>query len=109
MQGFYYLNDDKTYRPATLNEWSTQFEEMSINHTKHVANDIVNGCHISTVWLGLDHNHFGGRPLILETMVFNAEKGGEDIYCERYSTWAEAAEGHKKAVEWVKKGCKQQR
>jgi hypothetical protein len=27
-------------------------------------------------------------------------------YQERYSTWKEAEEGHQKAIEWIKNGCK---
>ena len=96
----YYLNEDKTYRPASLHEWATQFQHMD----RHVADEIINGNRVSTVWLGLDHNHFGGRPLLLETMIF--DKDGSDIYCERYTTWQEAEEGHKKAIKWVTDGCK---
>lgn len=95
----YYLNEDKTYRPAELLEWAEQFENMN----RHVGNDVVCGKHVSTVWLGLDHNHFGGVPLVFETMVFSEHDGNSDIYMERYSTWDEALEGHKKAIEWVKK------
>lgn len=95
----YYLNEDKTYRPATLDEWAEQFEHMD----RHVGNDCVHGKHVSTVWLGLDHNHFGGVPLLFETMVFSEYHGGTNIYMERYSTWDEAKEGHQKAMEWVSK------
>lgn len=98
----YYLLEDKTYRPATLMEWSEQFEEMSVNKTKHVGNDIIGDYHISTVWLGLDHNFLGGKPLVFETMVFEHPRDSCDIYMERYSTWDEAVEGHKTAIEWVK-------
>jgi hypothetical protein len=28
----------------------------------------------------------------------------DEIYCRRYSTWQEAEEGHRKAIEWVKEG-----
>ena len=52
---------------------------------------------VSTVWLGLDHNYDGGKPLIFETMVFPKGEWLER-YCERYSTEAQAKKGHKKAV-----------
>jgi hypothetical protein len=81
-----------------------QFEDMSMNDTKHIALDEINGKRISTVWLGLNHNYFGGKPLIFETMVFG-ERGGHEEYMDRYSTWDEAVEGHKKAVAWVLNGC----
>lgn len=98
----YYLNEDHTYREATLEEWSEQFEHMD----RHVGNDMIHGKHVSTVWLGLDHNHaglFSNEPLLFETMVFSEYHGGTDIYMDRYSTWDEAVQGHQKAIEWVNK------
>jgi hypothetical protein len=51
------------------------------------------GQFVSTVFLGLDHNFFGGGPpLVFETMVFG---GAQDGAQERYSTWAEAEAGHR--------------
>lgn len=98
----FYLNQDHTYRPCSLQEWANQFEEIN----KHVADEIINDMRVSTVWLGLNHNHFNlGNPLLFETMVFTDKDSGNDVYCERYSTWQEAEEGHKKAVQWVKDGC----
>lgn len=95
----YYLNEDKTYRPASLHEWATQFEHME----RHVGDDMVLGKHVSTVWLGLDHNLYGGEPHVFETMIFSEHESRTDIYMERYSTWDEAVEGHKAAIEWVNK------
>lgn len=106
MSDHYYLNEDHTYRPCSFVEWAEQFENL--RGSKHVANDIVNGNRISTIWLGLDHNFlrgtFGGDPLVFETMVFTEEVGGSK-YCERHSTWDEAVEGHSRAIEWVNRGC----
>lgn len=111
MPDFYKLNEDKTISSCTADEWGKQMELMCTTETKHVSDEIVNGKRISTVWLGLDHGfpRWSGhtenyRPLVFETMVFN-EGSGMDIYCDRYSTWEEAEEGHKKAVEWVVNGC----
>lgn len=100
----YYLNEDHSYRPCSLMEWASQLDTLTKTDKKHVADEVIEGVRVSTVWLGLDHNYFGGRPLLFETMVFNAE--GSDIYCERYTTWEQAESGHNKAVEWVKDGCK---
>lgn len=54
---------------------------------------------VSTVFLSLDHRHFGdGPPLVFETMIFpGAEMVG------RCSTWEEAEEMHAKAVEESRK------
>lgn len=99
---FYYLKNDHTYEPCDLETWSEQFKFM--DKSRQVASESINGKHISTVWLGLNHNHFLGKPLLFETMVFEGEEGDLTIYCDRYSTWDEAVEGHNKAIEWVKNG-----
>jgi hypothetical protein len=105
MSLYYYLNPDHSVRECTLEEWADQFEDMCRKHNKHVASDIIKGNHISTVWLGSNHNYYEvGKPLIFETMIFE-EDSSQDIYCARYSTWDEAIEGHKKAIEWVLGGC----
>ena len=101
MSYHYFLNEDKTYRPCNLHEWAMQFREID----RHVGDDIVDNCRVSTVWLGLDNNYFEEPPLVFETMVFDAEKHGSDIYSYRYTTWDEAIEGHKKAIQWVLDGC----
>ena len=97
----YYLNDDHTYIKCDVRVWSQQFEEMSRKGTRHVADDVLMGYHISTVWLGLDHSFCGAPPpLVFETMVF---EGGDstDLYMDRYSTWDEAVAGHERAKQWV--------
>jgi hypothetical protein len=64
-----------------------------------VAYDVIGKTEISTVWLGQDHGvSLSNIPLIFETMIFG---GGEDGFCERYSTEAEAVAGHKEAVRLV--------
>lgn len=99
---YYFLNEDKTYRSCDVTEWSEQFEGMCREGLRHVADDIIDEFHVSTVWLGIDHNHFGGSPLLFETMIFK----GDIIYCNRYTTWEEAQKGHKKSFQWVLGGCK---
>lgn len=75
---------------------------------KHVGEDFIYGNRISTVWLGLDlglsQSH---KPLIFETMIFKEEEievedKWDETYMERYSSYEEALEGHKKACEFVK-------
>jgi hypothetical protein len=100
----YYLNEDKTYRPAGLMEWAEQFETMD----RHVLDDKIDGHRVSTIWLGLDHNYFGGKPLVFETMIFVDEDGGNDIYCDRYSTWEEAEKGHMQALSWLMERLREQ-
>lgn len=96
---YYYLNDDHSVKPCSLIEWSQQQNQMFKDNSKHLALNNVGHYSISTVWLGINHNfHFKGRALLFETMVFDKD---DSIYTDRYSTWDEAIEGHKKAVQWV--------
>ena len=63
---------------------------------RKVACTPVHNVNVSTVCIGLDHNFSGvGPPLIFETMIFG---GGEDGWCERCSTWAEAESVHREAM-----------
>ena len=101
MSRHYFLNPDHSYRPCDLLTWARQFE----SEDRQVADDEINGCRVSTVWLGTDHNYFGGSPLVFETMVFQSR--GNDKYCTRHTTWEQALAGHQEAIEWVKNGCKQ--
>lgn len=57
-----------------------------------VAREEYGGVLLSTVFLHIDHNYFGGKPLLFETMIF---LGGTEIMQKRYHTWHEALEGHK--------------
>jgi hypothetical protein len=101
---FYKLDHDNNTTPCELHEWAQMYQTQEGRDRKCVGFNNIVDIEVSTVFLGLDHNHFGGRPLLFETMVFDGTKN--DIYCERYSTWVEAEEGHQKAVQWVKDGCK---
>jgi hypothetical protein len=103
---YYYLEKDHSSRSCPLDEWSSQLRDMNKNDTKHVAHDKIDNYIISTIWLGLDHNYFGGRPMLFETMIFKDNKSFEDIYMDRYFTWDEALKGHEFAIHWVKNGCK---
>ncbi len=94
-----YILDGKEPKAADLMTWARWFETAD----RHVANDIVDGYRVSTVFLGIDHR-FGddGPPLLFETMVF--PNGGEHLddmveqFCERASTWAEAESAHQNGM-----------
>jgi hypothetical protein len=75
-------------------EWARWMEKGE----RVVAQTQVGPLWISTVFLGLDHNHSGrGDPLLFETMIFgDAEERGEG---DRYTTWDEAERGHARFVE----------
>jgi hypothetical protein len=69
-----------------------------------IARTNVGALVVSTVFLGIDHSFGRGDPLLFETMIFGEDAEYENLesYCERYSTWAEAEEGHARAVEVAK-------
>ena len=106
MSLYFLLDKDKNPFACSVKEWADW-----INHnSKHVRHTIIKkyGVRISTVFLGIDHNHFSqsvSKPLLFETMVFLY--GNEDLesnlrgYMERYCTWDEALKGHREAVKWV--------
>lgn len=94
-------------------EWAEWYEEAAKNNSRHVAHEQVFGLKVSTVFLGLDHSWSGGPPLLFETMIYRdtpnkKHKLGNHIfeintsfmdYQQRYSTWQEALEGHRRALE----------
>jgi len=59
---------------------------------------------VSTVWLGLNHNFWGGPPLIFETMIFWfwPDQHEEDQDQWRYPTEEAALAGHDQVVAMLK-------
>lgn len=88
----------------TLEEWGrTRNYDSDIDERRVAMDTLDDGRWISTVWLGMDHRFGEGPPLIFETMVFPPGDMG-DLYCERYSTEAEAIAGHDQIVARAKAG-----
>lgn len=97
---FYILRDYKLVQVSSL-EWAVWFED----HTNRVIDSTyIGNVHISTVFLGLDHNFdfndlANHRPILFESMIF----GGQlDQFQWRYSTLGEAKNGHYELVRAVK-------
>jgi hypothetical protein len=94
---------DRDGRPLDRMSYYKLAEDMAY---KRVEETTIEGLFwVSTVWLGLDHRMVGlGPPLIFETMVFPIHDGepsmGEELweFTRRYSTEAEAHEGHGSTV-----------
>ena len=93
---------DKQGKPLKQLEWVALLENRDyVMVGKTTVNDRYL---ISTIWLGLNHNFFGGPPLIFETMIFDKTNDGrphEDIEMMRYATEKEALEGHEQMVQLV--------
>ena len=57
-------------------EWCRDFQNR-----EPVGYDVLpNGIRVSTVWLGINHNFLGGRPLIFETMLFFGDDSIGDMW-----------------------------
>ena len=99
---FYRLEPDHSVTPLADDDfgfiaWAEAFEN---GDARRVAFDqVAPGFEVSTVFLGLDHRFGNGPPLLFETMVFDDYGGGDQW---RYSTWAEAVQGHNQAVAQLK-------
>lgn len=83
--------------PCTYLEWAVNFEK-----TYRIGSDMIEGAHVSTVFIGLNHG-YGGRPLWFETMVFGLVMHDKSAQLqERYETLAEAKAGHERHCAWVR-------
>lgn len=90
------LDADRNVVPVSLEEWG---EWLNTPRNRRVANDLVGGVRVSTVFLSLDCSFDDGPPLWFETMIFG---GPHDGYQDRCTTWAEAEAQHAKALALVK-------
>ena len=85
---------DKRGNPITLEEWANLTNDREYKVVKQTR--LWWGGLVSTVWLGLDHNHgFGGEKAIFETMLFSR---WDSLDCFRYSSLELAETGHEAVV-----------
>ncbi|GAA1714482.1 hypothetical protein GCM10009809_08320 [Isoptericola hypogeus] len=81
---------DRTGRPITSRDWQALVTDGDY---RVVARTEAGPVTVSTVWVGIDHQHSaGGPPLIFETAVF--DRGGPRGREVRYATEEEALAGH---------------
>lgn len=97
--GWYALEDDGTTRPLRAGE----LPAVDVQRNR-VAESTVAGMWVSTVFLGLNHAHFDGPPILFETMVFSNQKDMSDLACFRYTTKAAAETGHAAVVAALEAG-----
>lgn len=97
----YYILRDYKLVSVSMMEWARWFEDPS---QRIIDSTYLDNIHISTVFLGIDHN-FGfddlvnHRPILFESMVFG---GKLDQFQWRYSTLGDAKQGHYELVEAVR-------
>jgi hypothetical protein len=95
MSGRYILKGHRPVRCRDLFEWALWMHEAD----RCVALSIQGDVRVSTVFLGLDHNHWEeGPPILFESTAF---VGHESVGCDRYSTWKQAEDGHRNMVAHV--------
>ena len=87
---------DKDGSPLELMEWGRKLEDTEYKRVAQTT--LPDGKWVSTVWLGLNHNYGNGPPLIFETMIFESKKDLGELDTERYSTLADAQDGHNAMV-----------
>lgn len=98
LSGQYAKLENKKVVLCDANEWLEFFREPN---RRIVAEDVIAGCRISTVFLGINHNFSAPYDSNVghwfETMVFD-----KDFMIEtqrRYSTWEDAVQGHEEILE----------
>lgn len=101
---WYILDKDKNPIPAKdiiqANRLLVETDNRRVALDDIIVEDYGITITVSTVFLVLDHNHSPkGKPVLFESMIFNGELNQS---LDRYCTWKEAGEGHKKMVELVK-------
>lgn len=94
MSGDYYILEGREIIPVDCLTWAKWFERAK---NRVIARDAFEDVLVSTVFLGLDHQWIPDLPpLLFETMIFG---GRHDQYQARYSTYDEALEGHRFALQ----------
>jgi hypothetical protein len=101
---WYILDKDKNPVPTKdmiqANRLLVDTDSRRVALDEIIVEDYAIAITVSTVFLVLDHNHSPkGKPVLFESMIFNGELNQS---LDRYCTWEEAEEGHKKMVELVK-------
>lgn len=86
--------------------WLTEPNLRETSKTDHrVAVTRIGLVLVSTVWLGLDHNHGYGPPMLFETMLFCDDSDDPRNHClTRYSSEEAALRGHLAAVDALREG-----
>lgn len=98
----HYILMDRTPIAVDMETWARSLQSEG----RRIGADVITDkCHVSTVFLGFDHNHYGhGDPILFETMIFGGPLDGDQW---RYTTYADAERGHQEAVAKARIACAQ--
>lgn len=81
--------------PVTFLEWLKPPMQCGTQVAQSTLTERRQSVIVSTVFLGINHAHGSGPPLLFETMIFGGKQNG---FCCRYSTWRKAVAGHRVIV-----------
>lgn len=98
MSRWYILDNNNKPVAKPVLEASQWLEDN--DNRRIVKRDEIGDILVSTVFLGLDHAWDSDIPVLWETMIFGGE---HDQYQERYTSYEDALEGHKKALTLITK------
>ena len=88
---YYKLVGHQAVGTDNMFEWARYFDGAMNDRRRVDLTYLDTDVHVSTVFLGLDHNFTEcGPPILFETMIFGSEL---NLSMRRYSTWDEAAAG----------------
>lgn len=105
--GYYIVRRGRVVKVEDMAEWAewveddVPFKRFEDGGRRVEETVLPDGTTVSTVFLGIDHNHsrLSNVPILFETMI-HGRKGFED-YQERYPTVETARAGHAEAVKMV--------
>jgi len=95
--GLYIISNGIVKKARPLGEWGFWYEGGW--KTRGIRKTRKDSVCVSTVFLGLDYNFSGGKPILYETMVFGGEYD-QDIM-QRYCSRAGAIHGHKRLCKFL--------
>jgi len=97
---WYTLDKDNKPIKSTIIKYGEWMENNP--GVKSVKQEHIGDIFVSTVFLGLDHSWPKDdiTPVLWETMIFGGE---HDQYQDRYTSYEDALEGHKKALTLITK------
>ena len=98
MSRWYILDNNNKPIPKPVLEAAQWLEDN--DHRRTVKRDEIGDILVSTVFLGLDHAWDSDTPVLWETMIFGGE---HNQYQDRYTSYEDALEGHKKALTLITK------
>lgn len=98
---FYKLDGHVAVPMENVLEYAEWFEKTDRTVVRTV---IEEGMFLSTVFLGIDHDPFGEKPILFETALYAK---GEFHILSRYETWEQAEEGHDEILGMVLGGLRE--